>query len=789
MGEPYTPPGRTAVFDVPAYDDIADLHELFKRFANTCAAYSEAGGGQWVDKTAGFTVGAGDLFKTYLCTWTTVQQVTMPAASTGNEGDRITVIQGGTGKVQVAGADVVGTVSTGGQYQGLTVTLHDGKWWCVPFGSSGGGSGGGPIPVTKVSADYTIAAKDAGSLIVVDTVNGNRKITVPADDGSIPIGTAVGVANVGVAPSATVTIIGASGVILQDRANVNIVRYKSLSLVKREANIWLINAGGGEGGGAAPTAPKDVQAFGAPGGIIVAWEAPDDDGGHTVTSYIVEYGSDQSKLDKKLIVDGETFSLQIGSLAQGTTYYAWVKAANSVGISDPSSIVSAVPTQDYNNASGGNPREFSFNGRLYRSHTFTTSGELTITKSVNPFQVMVVAGGTGGGDSFSGYGGNGGGVNAFVLPPNEAVPGKYSFTVGSGGGVGNPGRPGTGSSAFGRAAAPNAGAGGGAPYGNPDPGTGYPGGTGVAWSYAAGTTDYYGSGGGGGGGIDGQPGPSGPGTYGRGGRGANWSDKGFGGEGGQNGVVIVTYEVAPYNDAVGGEITDVDNYNGTGQKWRVHTFKNSSDLIVKNASKPFRVLLVAGGGGGAGGGPYYGGGGGGGAGGLIFKEEQVLAAGTYPVTIGQGGAGGEGAREGAHNGVPGAPGGATEVAGLQAIGGGGGQSYQGDGSSGGSGGGGYAGRGGYPGTPGQGNAGGQGGNPGGGTGGGAGADGNAGGPGRDINITGTVVRYANGAVCVDSGAASGAANSGNGGQATRGGSPQYGGNGGSGVFIVAYQIG
>lgn len=787
LGEPYTPPGRTAVFDVPAYDDVADLQVLFKRFANTCAAYSEAGGGSWIDKTAAFTVASADLFKTFLCTWATVQQVTMPDPATFNEGDRITVIQGGVGKVQIAGTGVVGSAATGGQYQGLTVTVHDGKWWCVPFGSSGGGSGGGPVTITKTAVDYTVAAKDMGSLIAVDTVNGNRKVTVPADDGSIPIGSVFVVANVGTPPSATVTIIGAAGVVLQDRANVNIVRYKSLALVKRDTNTWLINAGGGEGGGAAPAAPTNVAAFGGPGSLIVSWTAPTDDGGHTITGYLVEYGTDQSKLDKKYIADANDSSATIPDLTVGTTYYAWVKAMNSVGNSDPSSIVSAKPVQDYNAATGGEESTYVKDGRMYRVHKFTGANTLTVTKAAGPFRVLVLGQGGGGGSTANNNGGGGGGGGACIDTLLTLTAKAYSVKVGA-------------PSSFDTLTA-NAGENGHSGWNEgAESGKGGNAGNGNAGSYAQGVVPAGGGGGGAGAATGGQGGGQGifsdiDGVTKEYGRGGDGGAQHYPGNAAGPAVVIVSYEIAPFNDATGGdEVKEIPNYNGTGETWRYHKFTSSGELVVKTAAQPFHVLVVAGGGGGAGGGPYYGGGGGGGAGGYLDKPNTTLLSQKYSVVIGNGGVGGEGARSGAHNGVAGRQGGTSSIAGIEATGGGGGDAYQDPGSNGGSGSGSYNTRSNQTsGIPGQGNPGGPG-EPGpnagaGGGGGGAASAGvaNGGGAGKASTITGAAVTYASGGGCADT-AGPAAPNTGNGGNGIRYGSPNYGGTGGSGVVIVAYRI-
>jgi len=97
-----------------------------------------------------------------------------------------------------------------------------------------------------------------------------------------------------------------------------------------------------------------------------------------------------------------------------------------------------------------------------------------------------------------------------------------------------------------------------------------------------------------------------------------------------------------WNSATGGTVTDVDNYNGTGQKWRVHTFTDSGTFTVTNAGKPFRVLVVGGGGGGnpSGqldpGGIYIGTASGGG-GGVYASDSELLGVEAFPVKVGKGG--------------------------------------------------------------------------------------------------------------------------------------------------------
>ena len=101
-------------------------------------------------------------------------------------------------------------------------------------------------------------------------------------------------------------------------------------------------------------------------------------------------------------------------------------------------------------ATGGFINNYTVSGTHYRSHIFTTSGTLEITKGeVEACDFLVVGGGGGGGISASnGHGGNGGGgAGGFV--EGNALPlavGTYTITVGQGGGgaaVDIPGFPGS----------------------------------------------------------------------------------------------------------------------------------------------------------------------------------------------------------------------------------------------------------------------------------------------------------------------------------------------------------
>jgi len=89
-----------------------------------------------------------------------------------------------------------------------------------------------------------------------------------------------------------------------------------------------------------------------------------------------------------------------------------------------------------------------------------------------------------------------------------------------------------------------------------------------------------------------------------------------------------------YNKATGGTETIKDNYNGTTEKWKVHTFTSGSqNFDVSLAAKPFSVLVV--GGPGSCPAPISGRGSGGGGGGAVTQNTNVtLTATTYTATVG-----------------------------------------------------------------------------------------------------------------------------------------------------------
>lgn len=92
-----------------------------------------------------------------------------------------------------------------------------------------------------------------------------------------------------------------------------------------------------------------------------------------------------------------------------------------------------------------------------------------------------------------------------------------------------------------------------------------------------------------------------------------------------------------YNEATGGTLSVVDDYNLSGQKWNVHRFNSGGTFTVTSAPADFRILVVGGGAHGGGGscgtGQLSCSGYGGGSGGYV-EAQQLLTPGDYTITVG-----------------------------------------------------------------------------------------------------------------------------------------------------------
>ena len=96
----------------------------------------------------------------------------------------------------------------------------------------------------------------------------------------------------------------------------------------------------------------------------------------------------------------------------------------------------------------------------------------------------------------------------------------------------------------------------------------------------------------------------------------------------------------PFNEATGGTVNTITNYNGSGETWKTHTFSSNSSLSVTSSNMPFRVHVGAGNMGGSSSGCCGGCCGPGAFGQNIVQDSVNIPVGSHSVTVGNGGGGG-----------------------------------------------------------------------------------------------------------------------------------------------------
>jgi hypothetical protein len=277
-------------------------------------------------------------------------------------------------------------------------------------------------------------------------------------------------------------------------------------------NVAAINEVGTGADGNTPSLTTSAEVPGAPGtlslsagspaqtAINLSWSAPSDTGGATITGYRIK--KDGSTLVADTGSTSTTYSAT--GLSSSTSYNFTVAAINSIGTGTDGNTPSRTTTDYFITASGGT---VTTQGN-YKVHTFT--GTSTFSISSNPsgktFDVLVVAGGAGGGwwgGNGCGCGGGGGGGGyggGYGSAGNWS--GGNGGTYGANGGSAR--RDSQGSNNY----YSQAGGGGGGASGTGANGAvtspaGYPvyggdGGSGLGNTYQTGSTQYYGGGGGGG---------------------------------------------------------------------------------------------------------------------------------------------------------------------------------------------------------------------------------------------------------------------------------------------------
>jgi hypothetical protein len=171
-------------------------------------------------------------------------------------------------------------------------------------------------------------------------------------------------------------------------------------------------------------------------------EATDPDG--SAISYSIVSGALPTGLSLNSST-GEISGTPSTTLVAGETVSFTLSASDTSGNTTNRSFsiyIEAPPTPI--SATGGTIDTYTFNGRQYRSHSFTSVGTSTFTVSSlgnidnNEIDYLVVAGGGGGGKSESGSasgdGGGGGGAGGVIVQSGVAIAASsYTVEVGNGG--------------------------------------------------------------------------------------------------------------------------------------------------------------------------------------------------------------------------------------------------------------------------------------------------------------------------------------------------------------------
>jgi hypothetical protein len=152
---------------------------------------------------------------------------------------------------------------------------------------------------------------------------------------------------------------------------------------------------------------------------------------------------------------GQTSSNQtISNLSPGESVSIFAQAKQTNYSDSTITITSITTALSYTNAAGGNSTlEYNLDGKRYRSHTFTSSGTLTVfavgdaIDNRDKLEYLVIGGGGGGGGintNARGFGGGGGGYRSSVIgetsrdgnqneTPLTATIKNYIVTIGQGG--------------------------------------------------------------------------------------------------------------------------------------------------------------------------------------------------------------------------------------------------------------------------------------------------------------------------------------------------------------------
>lgn len=180
-GEGYSPAGRASIFDVPAYDDVADLNVLFKNFADTTASAT---------------------------------------------GDTL------TGAYTLNGSPIV--------TEGASQTLTNKSFANPVFTGTITGLPSPDVVVATKTASYTVTADDAHKLFVLSSATA-LQLLIPTDAAvALAVGTTFSVIREGAGAvsfaavsAGTTSVQGSPGLALR-------AQYSMASIIKIAANTWRV---------------------------------------------------------------------------------------------------------------------------------------------------------------------------------------------------------------------------------------------------------------------------------------------------------------------------------------------------------------------------------------------------------------------------------------------------------------------------------------------------------------------------------------------------------------------
>lgn len=210
------------------------------------------------------------------------------------------------------------------------------------FRVSAKNSAGSSDPTASVTSTMTVSPGNPTSLTLTATSRTTATLTwsAPANNGGAPItdyllerstdGLSWSTVNdgVGVGTSQSFTGLTTATTYYFRVAAINSVGTGSFTTISQQ---WLL----------VPNVPTSLAITPGSGQADLNWTAPADDGGASITDYVIEQSLDESSWT--IFNDGVSASTSatVTDLSNGTTYYFRVSATNSVGTGDPSSSESS----------------------------------------------------------------------------------------------------------------------------------------------------------------------------------------------------------------------------------------------------------------------------------------------------------------------------------------------------------------------------------------------------------------------------------------------------------------